>query len=342
MLLHVWELNETYFDYFFFKENCSYHILSLIEIARPSVSLRINFSNFTIPAETVKFYIKKGWFENYYYRPSTSTVMKQRLSSLDKDDIKYFNQLYEIKDPQKVLKNPKFLSKDLEKQINILDTAIYGIREKLDDEKSENKKIIEKVFYEELLLERSKLPSPKNEFKVIEKEKSPHLSHSIFSLKTLIGTSNAGKFISLGVRPPIHELLNIDHGYPLDSSVLFCNLDLRFYENQKWPYLYDLTFLRLLNLSPYESYNKSLSYDVYVKIGSEFLSKDENGALFFDKEKELKFANTFETGGAGGVSAIITEKYRFLYSILVGGVYRYAPGRAFNRHTIAPLLSNRF
>ena len=29
LLEHAWELGSTYFDYFFFKENCSYHILSL-------------------------------------------------------------------------------------------------------------------------------------------------------------------------------------------------------------------------------------------------------------------------------------------------------------------------
>jgi hypothetical protein len=36
LLMHAWELGNAYFDYFFFKENCAYHILSLLEVADPS------------------------------------------------------------------------------------------------------------------------------------------------------------------------------------------------------------------------------------------------------------------------------------------------------------------
>jgi hypothetical protein len=39
MLMHTWELGNTYFDYYFLTENCSYHLLSLIEIADPDLHL---------------------------------------------------------------------------------------------------------------------------------------------------------------------------------------------------------------------------------------------------------------------------------------------------------------
>jgi hypothetical protein len=35
LLMHAWELGNASFDYFFFKENCSYHLLSLLEYADP-------------------------------------------------------------------------------------------------------------------------------------------------------------------------------------------------------------------------------------------------------------------------------------------------------------------
>ncbi|MBU3917953.1 DUF4105 domain-containing protein [bacterium] len=42
MLLHVWELFFTNFDYYI-KENFSYHLLSLIEAAKPDVYPQDNY-----------------------------------------------------------------------------------------------------------------------------------------------------------------------------------------------------------------------------------------------------------------------------------------------------------
>ena len=39
LLAHTWELGFTRFDYYFFDENCSYHLLSLLDVARPGVEL---------------------------------------------------------------------------------------------------------------------------------------------------------------------------------------------------------------------------------------------------------------------------------------------------------------
>jgi len=37
LLRHVWELDDIYFEYYFFDENCAYHLLSLLEVARPTL-----------------------------------------------------------------------------------------------------------------------------------------------------------------------------------------------------------------------------------------------------------------------------------------------------------------
>ncbi|MBI3994603.1 MAG: DUF4105 domain-containing protein, partial [Nitrospirae bacterium] len=42
-LLHLWELGGNYFDYYYFQENCSYHILSLLEVANPDLHLTDQF-----------------------------------------------------------------------------------------------------------------------------------------------------------------------------------------------------------------------------------------------------------------------------------------------------------
>ena len=43
LVKHIWELDRITIDYYYFKENCSYHLLSLIEVAKPEIDLLNNF-----------------------------------------------------------------------------------------------------------------------------------------------------------------------------------------------------------------------------------------------------------------------------------------------------------
>jgi hypothetical protein len=58
-LMHAWELGNAYFDYFFFKENCSYHILALLDYADPELHLTDEFIGWTVPADTVRLIVSK-------------------------------------------------------------------------------------------------------------------------------------------------------------------------------------------------------------------------------------------------------------------------------------------
>ncbi|NER59786.1 DUF4105 domain-containing protein, partial [Pseudomonas sp. MAFF212428] len=54
MVEHIWELKQIQFDYFFFDENCSYRLLELLQVARPSLDLTSQFPLTAIPTDTVK------------------------------------------------------------------------------------------------------------------------------------------------------------------------------------------------------------------------------------------------------------------------------------------------
>src|SRR5437667_82819 len=83
MLMHAWELDNTYFDYFFFKENCSYHILSLLEVADPRLHLTDRFIAWTVPADTVRVITEQpGLVAGIAYRPSRSTQIRRKRSML--------------------------------------------------------------------------------------------------------------------------------------------------------------------------------------------------------------------------------------------------------------------
>lgn len=75
MLAHIWELHTTYSWYYFFDENCSYHMLWLLEVARPSVHLREHFFYQVVPPETVFAVEEEGLLASKHYRPSKRSIL---------------------------------------------------------------------------------------------------------------------------------------------------------------------------------------------------------------------------------------------------------------------------
>ena len=85
--MHAWEMGNAYFDYFFFKENCSYHILSLLEYANPDLHLREQFHFWTIPADTVRIIVAQpGLVGATTYRPSRSTIIRRKRTFLTPEE----------------------------------------------------------------------------------------------------------------------------------------------------------------------------------------------------------------------------------------------------------------
>ena len=78
MLRHIWELDKIKFDYFFFDENCSYHLLSLLEAARPSLHLRDKLWPWVIPGETVRIINAAKLVKNKVFRPANTTKLHHR------------------------------------------------------------------------------------------------------------------------------------------------------------------------------------------------------------------------------------------------------------------------
>ncbi|MCA9645082.1 MAG: DUF4105 domain-containing protein, partial [Myxococcales bacterium] len=87
MLAHIWELGSNYFDYFYLTENCSYHILAILEVARPSADLLSKLGWPVIPADTIKALFKEGGLvRSVHFRPSNRTQFRARLESLSSNE----------------------------------------------------------------------------------------------------------------------------------------------------------------------------------------------------------------------------------------------------------------
>ena len=83
LLDHLFELQQTYFDYFFIDENCSYQLLAAIEAARPDLVLTDGFLWPVIPADTIRSVARTpGLVVGTRARPSLATRFRRGLESL--------------------------------------------------------------------------------------------------------------------------------------------------------------------------------------------------------------------------------------------------------------------
>ena len=82
LMRHAWELRPIHFDYYFLTENCSYHMLSLMEVARPGLDLTSPFQVKAIPADTVRAVEEAGLIEEATYRASGTRLLEHRAAQL--------------------------------------------------------------------------------------------------------------------------------------------------------------------------------------------------------------------------------------------------------------------
>ena len=88
MVDHIWELGSTYFDYYYFNENCSYHLLSILEVARPSLDLTSHYTVYSIPADTIRLLEQEDLIEKGKRRESTYSRLIRLSRNLKEDELK--------------------------------------------------------------------------------------------------------------------------------------------------------------------------------------------------------------------------------------------------------------
>ena len=87
VLRHAWELLPAYFQYFFFDENCSYHLNALLQVARPELDLTAPFRWWALPVDTVRVIAAQpGLVARTVYRPANATIIGARLKTLSEEE----------------------------------------------------------------------------------------------------------------------------------------------------------------------------------------------------------------------------------------------------------------
>ncbi len=250
LLSHLWELGSTYFDYFFFTENCSYQLLTLIETVKWNWNLSDRFSFHVIPIDTVRAVIEQeNALKDVKFRPSISKKLFQRLDALSTVEKSEVSQVIQSKKDPNQITNP-IVAESVTHILTMKQIAQTG---KLDD--------LDNQIQFKTLQRRSELEGyDENKLEPII-FKRPDLASLSSRIWFSQGKNVFGYFNEIGIRPALYDLLDNDFGYVPYSSIEFGNLKLR-YTYQKSLTLSELNILSTHSINPYQRFGTKLSYFV--------------------------------------------------------------------------------
>lgn len=334
-LMHAWELGNAYFDYFFFKENCSYHILALLDYADPELHLTDEFIGWTVPADTIRLVVSKpGLISDISYRPSRSTVIKRKRESLPAAERDLAHQ---ITQDIEELNSPAFTQLVPAKQAFLLDLASDYLRYRIETTDSPQPEW--KDRNRAVLTTRSRLRIPSEEFTVRPFAKQPELGHKMHRAAIGGGWRNNDTFEEATFRGGYHDLLDPEVGYTPDAQIEMASITVRHYNQADQTRVERATLLNLLSLSPIDSVFHAPSWKLNIGMNTirhndcrlcsnGFFSGGIGGAKefrFINREVLFAFAETevgiskayhemHRIGGGGtvGMLADITERWKLM------------------------------
>ncbi len=269
LLHHLWELKEVQFNYLFASKNCSYQLLTLLDIARPSSALTDDFKAQTIPIDTVRSLAKRGWIDSTHFRPSQSKQFYALEKLLSEDEAEAVKALQEDL-PQDIMKN--LADQPISRQQMVLEAAYKLSRI--------NKSKVDSKQYLKLLRYRSQLGKKQfsnPEITGVEPEKS-HFSKRITAggyTQTLNGEHSDG--VVLSFRPAFHSLSDRLEGFTPGAQINFLQFD--FLASQGKLKLNTLNVVDIRSLSESNEYIKQLSWQVVGGVDRKLNRRGEHIAM---------------------------------------------------------------
>lgn len=221
---HIWEEGSTYYDYYYFTENCSYHMFTLLDAAAPRLGLADRLAYYVIPSDTIRVMYKvPGLVSKVTYRPSVLSQFRYRLKNLDVVEKESLDAVLDGMDPERI--NPS-LSKD--SAARVLDAFSDQIElsspKELIQDGSDAQKLKQKILVKRAALG---VRSPTLEVPAPERD-APHVGHGMRRVSLALASEKGqGLAEVLGYKFAMHELLDPGLGYPRNMQIDFGQVRLR-------------------------------------------------------------------------------------------------------------------
>ena len=258
VLLHLWELRDVEFPYFFFDENCSYHLVRLLQTARPEIRVEHGFPVSVIPVDTVRDVVTRtGIVGDPRYRPSPATALRVAVRELPAEEVALFVGLAE---GEIAPDDPRVEALPAERRAATLGLAYDALRYRFVDEAVQPEEARKRAH--PLLLARSRLGPSDAAPEPPRPSIRPDEGHGTAMLAFAAGLEDEEPFFDLRLRPALHGPLDPGGGHSPDSSIRVLDTTLRFYPALDRVRLHELTLLELRSEAPRDAFFAPLSWHV--------------------------------------------------------------------------------
>lgn len=307
LVLHTWELKDSYADYYFFKENCSYNVLWLLEIARPSLDLVSYFDFKAIPLDTIKILTKyDGLIVDSRYRYSNLKKMKHILN--EEIENKEFLKAYiddEIELPDSLSQSDK---------ISYLDFKIAYTQYQRSEDGTEKKEYIKN--YLKLLKERSAYKQIRTYN--IKSPLDPLISHDSARIGLFYDSNDS---FEANIKPAYNDMYDIVDGYLQGAYIDFFELNFK-KQKDKDVKLDRFTLIKIKSYSPQDMIFKPISWG--IDAGYEHF-KDKDDYFKIKPEVGVSFGNDKD----------------FVYSMLGSNIYYKGNDQLYSAGVNIGFITNR-
>lgn len=272
MLMHVWELRRVYFDYFFFDENCSYHLLGLLDVARPSLELTRQFRGWVIPSETVRALVMRGnLVKRVVYRPSRRTVLAYRMGRLNGAQ-----RAMAIHLADGTLKPDQLAQRHMSvaQRAKLLEIA-YELLNYKTVTRQTDKRQLDTIGYR-LLSARSALDYRAPETPVPEPAVRPDQGHRSARVALGYGEMDGRWYQTVQLRPAYHDLLDPPGGYVPGAQIKFLDFTLSHLAGSNTVRLENAAVVDIVSLTPVSALKNSVSWKINAGLLRHHRSRRDN------------------------------------------------------------------
>jgi len=257
VLLHLWELRGVTFPYWFFDENCSHHLVRLLQIARPGIRLEHGFPIGVIPVDTVRDVLADVPLRGEpRYRPSPATGLRHAVGTEDPAVVRAFLALAH---GRMAPDDPALAELPVAARARALDLAYDALRHRFV--RSEVSADASRRAAHRLLLARSRL-GVGAESRVTPPRPAvpPHLGHGTAMASLAAGVEEGESFVDLRHRPALHGLLDPGGGHGADAAIHVLDTTLRWYPAEGRVRLHELVALEVRSQTPRDAFFRPVSW----------------------------------------------------------------------------------
>lgn len=352
MMDHVWEMEQAQFNYYFLNKNCSYQLLSLIDVAQPGLELTRRFDWYAIPSDTIRALDSvPGLMGEGNYRPSAQTRLNWQSRSLSGRELELAQRIahgHLAPDDARLRElGPRRRAAVLEVAHDALD---YQVLAGDDKARVRDKKTVQERA-DRILAARAAIAQPSPFGRMPVPDTSPRQAHGSLRARLAGVYADSRYTMGLRVRPGYHDLLDDPRGFNDGLAIDLVDLGLRLDPVKGRLKVDDIRLLSVTSLGHWDAWQKPMAFNLDTGArrrpsGHVFTHRRNDLGYYLQGGPGLSFGNSALTAyvlsqfsvdanpglqhdwalGTGGSAGLLASPWPGMQLQLSGGWLHYAAG----------------